>query len=125
MAFSYQIQSPRRLLLARPTGPVDAVSFVRAREAVLADDRYQSDFDQLWDLRGIAGLRIDRDAVRDLAHLSEPASGKRWAIVADQPAVYGAARMFAALRSAFAADEELRVFRTLEDARGWLASERR
>ncbi|NNL65768.1 MAG: hypothetical protein HKP30_05965, partial [Myxococcales bacterium] len=79
----------------------------------------------LWDLRGIAGLTIDRDAVRELAHLPEPESGKRWAIVADQPGVHGAARLFAALRSAFAGDEELRVFSTLEDARGWLASERR
>lgn len=125
VAFSYQIQSPRRLLLARPTGPVDAVSFVRAREAVLADDRYQSDFDQLWDLRGIAGLRIDRDAVRELAQLPEPENGKRWAIVADQPAVYGAARLFAALRGAFAEGEELQLFRTLEEARAWLSSERR
>ncbi len=84
------------------------------------DPAFRSDLSQLYDLREAANLTISADEIRDLAGYSPFGPGVRRAIVARQDAVYGAARMFALLREAGGAPEQIRVFRSLEEANEWL-----
>ncbi len=84
------------------------------------DPAFRPEFCQLYDFQDVTDTNMSASEVRDLASYSPFSHQARRAIVAPQNAVYGKARMFAIQREAGGGQEEVGVFRSLEEANVWL-----
>ena len=85
---------------------------------ILNDPAFDSSFDQLWDLQGVSTLEVTNETLQSLAQARSYSSEAKRAIVAPRDILFGMARMFQMLHDG--APEDLRVFRTVEEANDWL-----
>ena len=88
-------------------------------------------FDEIVDMTGVEHIDLPTpsgERMRALAALSaamDDVAPSRFAIVAPTDAVFGLARMYGAYRqSESRSTKEVRVFRSMEDARAWLGEDR-
>ena len=117
----YRIEQSEGLVVTTADGPIEDGELVRHAEALAADERTRS-FDELVLVRtdqilvSPAALWRIGSFLRELPHREN----SRLAFVVPSAAVYGMARIFAAVRER----EELtiRVFREEAQARAWLAA---
>jgi len=123
MPCDYEIDLQRRLLKCRVWGAATHAEISQMRQKFTHDPAFRSDLFQLYDLRDATGLTISAGEIRDLAGYSPFSREAKRAIVAQRDAVYGAARMFALLREAGGAQEQIQVFRSLSEANAWLGLE--
>jgi hypothetical protein len=121
MPISYRIDEARGLVLTTATGTLTDDDILGLKARLLADPRWAPGMGELADVRAIDRLEVTTAGVQHMARqdAAGPALGSyRLAIVAPQDEVYGMARMYQMLTER--AVPNVRVFRDLEAAEGWL-----
>ena len=119
LPLDYQISPEYRLLRSRAWGVLTHPEITAHRLRFTSDPAFQPDFDQLYDLREVTSIAATVEQIREISSHSPFSSKSRRAIVATRDAVYGMARMFA-LQHETTGLEEIRVFRSIEEAQEWL-----
>jgi hypothetical protein len=120
MALSYDIDVASRLVVLT-CGDVTLERWRRTMGQVVADPRFRIGFGVLVDCRTATLAPETQDVVGVVDFLANRRARlglSRWAVVVEEPAGYGMARMTAAI--AESAGLELRAFRTMDEALEWL-----
>ncbi|HYC50322.1 MAG TPA: hypothetical protein VEB19_04345 [Gemmatimonadaceae bacterium] len=114
-----------RIRTAHYTGIVDDETLLRAYAALLSEPGYDATFNDLVDLRGVSRLEVSADAMRQLISMYTPVDQlgvqTRLAVVAASDVTFGMSRMYELLRGD-GVPEEIRVFRSHDDAVAWLTA---
>jgi hypothetical protein len=120
----FSVDPRTRTRTARYSGVITEEELLTTYATLVADPGYDPTFDDLVDLREVERLELSAAAIRQLATMFVPldaVSGHtRTAIVAASDAVFGMSRMYEMLRGD-EVPEEIRVFRSYEEATAWLA----
>ena len=121
MPASYKIDLEHCIILSTASGTLTDEELRSHQRDVLADPDFESTLNQLWDLREVVRSETSSAALGDLARARSYSVGTKRALVAPRDVQFGMARMFQTLHDG--APEDLRVFRSLEEARDWLGLE--
>jgi len=105
-------------VLVRAWGTLTDEELAENSRTLRDDPRFQPDFSQLADLRGVTLLTATRTGIRYLAQINPFGAGARRAIVVGSEVAFGMARMYDLTRAD--ALDEVEVFRDLPDALDWL-----
>jgi len=120
LPISYRIDAAAGAVFTTASGDLTAEEAAGYLGKLL--DQLTAPMNGLIDLREVAGVELDANAVGDLAHLTssfeERVAGARVALVASRDLVFGMARMYQSLRAD--APYEIGVFRDMDEARFWL-----
>jgi hypothetical protein len=113
-----------RMMTTRIWGTVTDADLLALAESIASDPRIAPGMRELMDLREVEKTEVTRQVLQSVAAidrtLAENFLGNRTAIVAVRDAHYGLARMFAHLMEAAGAPTQVRVFRDVDMAKGWL-----
>lgn len=128
MPITYQIHHDRKLVQALVTGTLTREDAFTYQRDVWSLPEVRG-YNQLVDATGMEGVDIpfpSADTMRELASLAagmdDPELKTRFAIVATSALTYGLARMYATYRALDPRSTRVvSVFRSVEDALGWLA----
>jgi hypothetical protein len=122
---TFSLDPARRIRTAQYTGIVDDAMLLQAYAVLLAEPDYDATYDDLVDLRGVTRLEISATAMRQLIAMYSPVDQlgvrTRLAVVAASDVTFGMSRMYELLRGD-GVPEEIRVFRSYDDAIAWLSS---
>ncbi len=122
ITLSYEVQVHRRIVTFR--GPIVDRDLLDAYESLLGDPKYDASMDDFIDLRDVTHMGVTSAGLHRLIAMFDerdsPGYPTRSAIVAPSDVLYGVSRMFQTMRGEDHPDE-LEVFRSLEEARAWLA----
>jgi hypothetical protein len=121
MPADYTIDTERQLVYSRAWGVVTDADLLEHQRRLALDPRFHRDLFQLWDLLGVT--KYDAVTINGLKqsaklHLFGPRS--RRAIISADLGSFGMARMFEAYRDIAGGEEQIRVFRRVEEAWAWL-----
>jgi hypothetical protein len=124
MPGDYTYKPKTREQYTRLWGVVTDADILRLAREAAEDPTLGPNTREIVDLREVDRADVTQEGIRaaaeaDRAH-PEKFSGSRTAIVAEKDAHYGLARMYANLMTAMGAPTQVRVFRTIEEARAWL-----
>ena len=120
MPISYRIDAARNLVHTIADGTLTDEDVIGHKLRLAADPAFTPGMLELSDVRAVTQLAVTTAGVRRMVNVDE-ASGKtpgRLAIVADQSAVFGMARMYQTLGEH--GPMRVGVFRTNEEAEKWL-----
>lgn len=118
MPIESRFDSERNLLITAAEGPLTADD-VRSHQSTLASNPdFDPDADHLFDLSRVTDFDVGPGRIRDIASVAIFSKASRRAVVAPEDVLFGLSRMYTGYRDAAA--ENLRVFRTLEEALAWL-----
>ena len=118
MPCSYSIDLARSLVLSRGWGVLTDGELLAHVRALTIDPRFVPNFHQLADLRDVADVEVTPSTVKEMARLNPYGNGSRRAVVVTSDLLFGMARMYQILRDE--PDDELEIFRTVDDALRWL-----
>jgi hypothetical protein len=121
MPADYLIDAERQLVYSRGWGDLTDADLLDHQRRLALDPRFHPDLSQLLDFLGVTSSKgVTANAVKEGArrHLFGPHS--RRALVASDPSTFGMARMFETYREISGSEEQIKVFRSLEDAWAWL-----
>jgi hypothetical protein len=118
MPSSYTIDPAKRLVRTRTWGKLTEAETWAHYDKLRHDPAFQPTFRQVCDLREVIELEASTDFLKALAKQTVFARGTRRAYVVTSDLHFGLARMLAAY--AEAEGSEIGVFRTMEEAEGWL-----
>ena|SRR5688572_29249923 len=120
---TFALDQAHRIRMAQYTGIVDDAQLLTSYAALLSDPDYDATLNDQVDLRGVARLEISADAMRQLMSMYTPVDKlgvpTRLAVVAASDVTFGMSRMYELLRGD-EVPEEIRVFRSYDDAVAWL-----
>ena len=123
MALNYRLEKNRRLVLITGFGVIGPDEIVANRKALLSDPEFDRTFDALVDFTQVQ-TSLNSDALRTLSREPLFSRASRIAVVATLPpgniTLFGMARLYETYREVSNMGDQLRVFKTLEDAREWL-----
>lgn len=121
----FSLDHDTRIRSAVFTGAVGDRELLDAYGSLLAEPDYDPNFDDLVDLRQVSRIEVTRDALARVISMYTPIDQlglrTRLAIVAASDFTYGMSRMYELLRGD-GVPEEVRVFRSYEEAVEWLSS---
>lgn len=124
MPVSYDYDEENRYLHTRFWGVVTDDDIVRQARAVAEDVRVKPGTKELVDLSGVEGVEASSQSLRSIVYYdlrgSEKFHGHKTAIYAPEDLPFGMSRIYEALSDVSEAPSRIRVFRTIEEARGWL-----
>jgi len=124
MPLNYRLEKNRRLVLITGVGVIGPDEIVANREALLSDPDFDRSFDALVDFTQVHQTSLNSDALRTLSREPLFSRASRIAVVTTLPsadmALFGMARLYETYREVSNMGDQLRVFKTLEDARVWL-----
>jgi hypothetical protein len=129
MPIDYRVEKDRRLVVAEGRGLVTADELIQYQQDAWSRPDVAG-YDELVDMTGVEGfLEPTRDSLRGIADLAArmdtPGTTTRLAIVAPQDLAFGLGRMYEAYRGLHErSTKQVAVFRSLEEAVRWLASDR-
>ena len=118
MPLEYRIEVSLRTVFTTPFGTYTDRDAREHVEDLRNHPNFESDFNQLFDARGVTSVELSGACVREIASIRMFGEGSRRAFVAGTDVVFGMVRMFEMLRDD--ALDEIRVFRNIDDARAWL-----
>jgi hypothetical protein len=122
MPFETTVDRPRRLMITRAWGHI-TLADLRAYQQELGR---RPEFDATWahvlDARDAVQFDMSGDDIRGLSETSVFASSARRAMVATDPATFGAFRMYGTSLQLRKGGPEIGVFTTLEEAVEWVTS---
>lgn len=122
MPISYRIDTARSLVVSVAAGVVTDDELLDHQQRLRDDPAFQPWFRQLFDFRqGTTNLVTGR-GVRQLAVAPAFGKGSKRALLVDQDAAFGLARMFQTLRED-QQEEEISIFRDEAAALAWLGIE--
>lgn len=105
-------------------GDLDEAAIRAVERNLTTDPSYDRDYDHVLDVREGRNLLGSSAVLREMAAKPIVNPGVRRAIVTGNLLAYGLARLFQATHDAHGLADEVRVFRTMEDADAWLAAPR-
>lgn len=122
MPIRFRVDPELRCVFLTGVPPITDDDLTQYQRDLAAHPDHGAGFDQLADMRGVAGLGLTANGVRAAGLLTrywaEHITGTKVAIIAPDEAAYGMARMF----SAFVFEDlSVRVFREVADAEEWIA----
>jgi hypothetical protein len=120
MAYHYEIEPERQLVIVHMGGAVTREEIAASRAAVAGDPLFKPGFSELVDLRDLTSS--DALTIADLQQLASSAIDpvKRRAFVVHDPATYGLIRIYDGMRSLMPQHEQVRLFKNMTDAEAWL-----
>lgn len=118
MSASYRIDSSQRMIFSSATGVLTDDDLLTHQDRVTNDPGFDPTFSQLWDFRHVSDVEVTNATLQELAGARSFRAGAKRAVVAPKDVLYGMARMFQMLHGE--APEDLRVFRSIDEARNWL-----
>lgn len=118
MSADYEIDTDRRIIFSTASGVLTEDDLRGHRKQLRADPFFDPSFDQLWDCSEVTKVAVGIEVVRFLSRSSSYEAGAKRAVVAPDDITFGLARMFQTLHED--APEEVRIFRSREEARRWL-----
>ena len=124
MPFIHHVLKEQRLVLIVGSDVVWADDIVANRHALLSDPDFDPSFDALVDFTRVPDASLNLDAIRTLSRQALFSPVSRIAVVlavSGGMALFAIARMYETYREVSAMGDRLRVFRTLEQGREWLA----
>ena len=118
MPVSYRIDTARGMVFSVATGDVTDEELLDHQTRLTTDGDFDRGLWQLYDLRYASFDKITAGGMRKLAQGNPFGKGARRAAVAGHDIVFGMARMFEMMRGE--SEDEVRVFRTFDEAVDWL-----
>lgn len=118
--YVYTIHAPHRAVTVRMHGRIVMADLVALRREVAADPAFDPTFSSLIDIRDCDLSGLSAADVGTLAQQSILAPSTRRAIVTNDDATFGVARMFAIRTELASTAEPVQVFRSLPPALAWL-----
>ena len=123
---NHWIYPDRNLVYVRFTGLVSREDTLEFARALLSDPMFRPGLDELIDARDCEYSGGGFDEILEYRGVrlesGRPAAGKgRWACVVSDDLMYGLSRMFGTLASDLGV--EMRVFRDMDEALGWLGQQ--
>jgi hypothetical protein len=118
MPITYRVDAGEALVLTTATGTLTDQDILAHKKALLEDPSVVPGMAELSDVRAMTDLSVTPDGVRmftSFDRANAPATD-RLAIVASQDFTFGTARMY----QMGGAEDNVGVFRTVEEARDWL-----
>jgi hypothetical protein len=119
MPIFFKIYKKRGLVLSSVSGVVTIADAIAHRENLRKHPDFDPSFSQLVDLSNVTNIEFSREDVERFAQDTIFSLNSRRAALATGDHAYGLARMFEMLREC-KGEEELRVFRNLEEALDWV-----
>ena len=116
-----ELDLERRLVRARAWGVVTFAEAMANRQKFMGAPGFKPDFCQLYDGREVTKLALTASEVGQLAIDTVFGPGTRRAFITPTQETYGLLRLYQIYRAVNAGKEQIRLFRTLEDAEAWLA----
>jgi hypothetical protein len=124
LPISYRYDPVARTLWIELAGEISEAELVDVAHKVTTDESIPPGHSELVDLRGVRHTDVTASALRHVAGIfsrtDRRADRRRIAVCAPADLVFGLSRMYEAYREP--SGPELRVFRTIEEARGWLTA---
>ncbi|HEU5171614.1 MAG TPA: hypothetical protein VFU46_13790 [Gemmatimonadales bacterium] len=120
MVLTYTIDPTAGIVWLRYGGVPDLPTWIRTMEAVFADPGYQPGLGFVIDRRGVEAPSVEylRGAIAFMRAHGPEILNSRWAVVADNPAMYGMGRMGQALGAELPIVVE--IFPDVDAAERWL-----
>lgn len=117
-----ELDLERRWVRARAWGVVTLADAMANRKKFMSDPEFRPDFCQLYDGREVTRLVLTASEVGHLAIDTVFGPGTRRAFVTPTHETYGLMRLYQIYRAVNAGKEQIRLFRTLEEAEAWLGA---
>jgi hypothetical protein len=121
MPVSSKVDKARRLVICAVFGDAVTQDGPALQRLIIEDPDFDPGFSQLLDLTAVTKVDVDAEVIRTLAQTSVFSPGARRAFVADNPVMFGFARMFEMLHET-RGGAGVRVFRSRDEALHWLES---
>ena len=118
MPASYRIDTELGIVFSFGTGTVTDEDLLNHQESVGRDPLFHPGMSQLLDGRGVTDVKVTPQGVRSLISVNLYGKGSKRALVAPNDIIFGMARMYELSR--IDAEDEFRVFRSIDQAREWL-----
>ena len=125
MSFSHHWYDENHLIIVTFNGVLTGQEVLEAYSAVCLDERYYSQYHQLWDFRRATRLRAQKEDVKAMKMMIDlycppetSATRRRVAILAPRYHIYAVANAVLTLTGRHSAQR--RVFRTFPAAEAWL-----
>jgi hypothetical protein len=115
-----ELDLERRWVRARAWGVVTYAEILATRKKFLSDPDFRLDFFQLYDGRKVTKLALTASEVGQLAMNPLFGPGARRAYVTPSRETDELLRLYGIYRAVNAGKEQIRLFRTLEEAEAWL-----
>src|SRR6516225_5862823 len=123
MPITHQVLKEQRLVLIAGSDAVGLDDIVANRKALLNDPDFDPSFDALVDFTRVPEPNLQLDAIRTLSRKPLFSRASRVAVVPAIPGsveLFAVARMYETYREVSNMGDQLRIFRTIEQAREWL-----
>jgi hypothetical protein len=118
-----ELDLSRRWVKVRAWGLVTYAEVMAARRKFTADPDFQPDFFQLYDVREVTRASLTAIEVVELAKAPIFAPTSRRACITTNGETYGILRMFQIYRALNNGQEQIRLFKSIDDAEAWLAAD--
>jgi len=120
LPFSYVVYKNHRLVVSTGTGRVTYDEIKACQDQTKGDPDFNSDFNQIVDLRTATTVYLTVDQARELAsrNIFSPTSLR--AFIATTPAVFGMGRMWESYTEIAQKTSQIRIFSNLLSAIDWL-----
>lgn len=123
MPISYRIDAGRSLVLTAASGTLTDEDVLALKERLARDPAFSPDMKELSDCRGIERLDVTPAGIRAMVEQDESdsdgAATHKLALVLSTDVAYGMARIYQSL-SEVHDNENVGVFRDLDEAKAWL-----
>ena len=120
MPFSYVVYKKHRLVVSTGTGRVTYDEIKARQDQTKGDPDFNSDFNQIVDLRAATTVDLTVDQARELASRNIFSPTSRRAFIATTPAVFGMGRMWESYTAIAQKTSQIRIFSNLLSAIDWL-----
>ena len=120
MPFHYTIDADARVVLSTALGILSSDEVDRHRKFLSADSNFDPDFAHLIDLVAVTDVELKSADIRSLTETRAFNPTSKTALVGDRDLLYGMSRAFQSWRDN---DGYTEVFRTMQEARLWLAQD--
>ena len=115
-----QVDSSLGVVFSMMQGVVTQEDIWSQIDRLNTDPAFQPSFNHLVDMRGATRFDVSEEGMRTVSSHSVFNEKSRRAIVAERDEMFGVARMYQLLRETHKKPDQVRVFRTMEEARRWL-----
>jgi hypothetical protein len=120
LPFSYVVYKKHRLVVSTGTGRVTYDEIKARQDQTKGDPDFNSDFNQIVDLRAATTVDLTVDQARELASRNIFSPTSRRAFIATTPAVFGMGRMWESYTEIAQKTSQIRIFSNLLSAIDWL-----
>jgi len=115
-----ELDLERRWVKVTASGVLTYEDMVATRKKFSSNPNFRPDFYQIYDVRYVTRTTLTASQIGELAKAKIFNPSSRRAVVAPGGETYGLARMFQIYRGLNHGTEEIKLFRSVEEAEAWL-----